>query len=274
MIQKRGGFELMRAMSVLVCLTGIFLFVRGPARGQAPAAPEFEVASVRPIPAIQPGVNIRPGFIAVPRVDDPQRFRARFNVGGAMGILEWAYGVRDFQVSGAPEWLKQELFEIDARAAHPSTETQIKQMVQALLADRFKLKLHRAAKEIPIYALTVGKDGPKLAEAKDATLNQGLGNMIVPPGKLTARGATMALFVQILTENLDRPVIDKTNLTGHYDFDLTYDGPSWEPGEAGSWRPFGAAIFGPIQNLGLKLEPQKSPVEMLGIDSVEHPSAN
>jgi uncharacterized protein (TIGR03435 family) len=88
-------------------------------------------------------------------------------------------------------------------------------------------------------------------------LNQGLGNIIVPPGKLTARGATMALFVQILTENLDRPVIDKTDLTGHYNFDLTYDGPSWGPEEVGSWRPFGAAILGPIQNLGLRLEAAK-----------------
>jgi uncharacterized protein (TIGR03435 family) len=84
----------------------------------------------------------------------------------------------------------------------------------------------------------------------------------------------MALFVQILTDNLDRPVIDETNLTGNYDFDLTYEGLSWSPEEAGSYRPFGAAIFGPIQKLGLKLEPQKSPVEMLVIDSVDRPSAN
>jgi uncharacterized protein (TIGR03435 family) len=191
-----------------------------------------------------------------------------------MGILEWAYGVRDFQVSGAPEWLKQELFDIDARAAHPSTEGQMKEMVQALLADRFKLKLHRATKAIPVYALVVGKDGPKLAQAEARSLNRPYGDIIVPPGKLTAHGATMAYFVQILTENLDRPVVDKTNLTGHYDFDLTYDGPSWGPEEAGSWRPFGAAIFGPIQTLGLRLEPQRSPVEMLVIDSVDHPSAN
>jgi uncharacterized protein (TIGR03435 family) len=193
-----------------------------------------------------------------------------------MGILEWAYGVRDFQVLGAPEWFKQELFEIDARAEHPASEAQMKQMVQALLADRFKLKLHRETKIIPVYALVLGKDGPKLAEAeaKSSLLNQGLGNIMVPPGKLTAHAATMALFVQILTENLDRPVIDKTHLTGHYDFELTYDGPSWGPEELGSWRPFGAAIFGPIQKLGLKLEPQKSPVEVQVIDSVEHPSAN
>jgi uncharacterized protein (TIGR03435 family) len=262
----------MRAAGVLVGLSGL-LFVRGSVHGQAAASPHFEVASVRPIPRLPSGVNVRPGFFLGPRVDDPQRFHARFNVAGPMGILEWAYGVRDFQISGAPEWLKAESFDIDARAERPSTESQIQQMVQGLLADRFKLKLHRETKAIPVYALLLGKDGPRLAEAKDASLNQGLGNIVAPPGKLTAHGATMALFVQILTENLDRPVIDKTNLTGHYDFDLTYDGPSWSP-EEHDWKPFGTAIFGPIQNLGLKLEPQKSSVEMLVIESVDHPSAN
>jgi uncharacterized protein (TIGR03435 family) len=260
----------MRPARILVGLTALFLFVRGSVHGQAAASPEFEVASVRPI-TLPPGTGIPGGFFVLPRMDDPQRFRAR---SGAIGILEWAYGVRDFQVLGGPEWLGRDNFDIDARAEHPATESQVKRMVQALLADRFKLKLHRETKEISVYVLTVGKDGSRLEEGKVRSLNRPLGDILVPPGKLTAHGATMALFVQILTENLDRPVVDKTNLTGNYDFDMTYDGPSWAPEESGSWRPFGAAIFGPIQKLGLKLEPQKSPVEMLVIDSVDHPSAN
>jgi uncharacterized protein (TIGR03435 family) len=263
----------MRAAGVLVSLMGFFLFVRGSIVGQAAASTEFEVASVRPI-TLPPGTGIPGGFFVAPRMDDPRRFRARFVVSGPLGILEWAYGVREFQVLGAPEWLGRESFDIDARAEHPSTESQIKQMVQALLADRFKLKLHRETKEISVYALMVGKDGSRLEEGKVRSLNRPLGDIVTPPGKLTAHGATMALFVQILTDNLDRPVIDETNLTGNYDFELTYDGPSWSPEEAGSYRPFGAAIFAPIQKIGLKLEPQKSPVEMLVIDSVDHPSAN
>ena len=249
---------------------------RAPQASQSVAAPpRFEVASIRAIPPLPSGANVPPGFMVVPRMDDPQRFRARFNVASTMGILGWAYGVREFQVSGAPEWLKQDLFEIDARAEHPSTEAQMKQMVQALLADRFKLKLHRETKEVSVYALVVGKDGPKLAEAEARSLlYRPFGDIVTPPGKLTAHGATMAYFAQILTDNLDRPVIDKTNLTGNYDFDLSYDGPSWNPEEPGSYRPFGAAIFGPIQKLGLKLEPQKSPVEVLVIDSVDHPTEN
>ncbi len=241
---------------------------------QAAAAPlQFEVASVKPVPDLPPGSAVLPGSVILPRVDDPQRFRAVYWLNGPLGMLEWAYGVREFQVLGAPAWLGRERFEIQARAEHPSSEGQIKQMVQALLADRFDLKLHRETREISVYALVVGRNGPKLADAKGPAQNQGLGNIMVPPGKLTAHGATMALFVQILTENLDRPVIDKTNLTGHYDFDLTYDGPSWSL-EEHDWKPFGASIFGPIQDLGLKLEPQKSPVEVLVIDSVDHPSGN
>lgn len=270
----------MRAASAAIGLVGLFLFVGVSVRGQAGASPEFGVASVKPIPPLPAGANVPPGFVLVPRAEDAQRFRARFSIAGPLGILEWAYGVRDFQISGAPAWVKEELFDIDARAEHPATEAEMKQMVQGLLADRFGLKLHRQTKEASVYALVTGKDGlklkesPKLKEGQILSPGRPFGDIEVPPGKLTAHGATMALLVQILTENLDRPVVDKTGLTGHYDFELTYDGPTWVPGEPGAWRPFGAAIFAPIQKLGLRIEPQKSPVETVVIDSVSRPSAN
>jgi uncharacterized protein (TIGR03435 family) len=182
-----------------------------------------------------------------------------------------AYGVRDFQVVGAPEWLKQEAFEIPATAEHPSNECQIRQMVQGLLAHRFRLRLHRERREIPVYALIVGKNGPKLTLSKDDRLIQGLGDIQTRPGKLWGTGATMTLFTYILTDNLERPVVDKTKLTGHYDFTLTYD----EPSSTGSgFTPIGAAIFGPIQDIGLRVVPQKAMFEMLVIDSVSRPSAN
>lgn len=137
----------MRAARI-IGLAGLLLFVRGSVGGQTAASPQFEVASVRPIPPLPPGASVPPGFFIVPRADDPQRFRARYEVTGPLGILEWAYGVREFQVLGAPEWLQRESFDIDARAEHPATVAQIKQMVQALLVDRFKFKLHRETKEI------------------------------------------------------------------------------------------------------------------------------
>jgi uncharacterized protein (TIGR03435 family) len=80
-------------------------------------------------------------------------------------------------------------------------------------------------------------------------------------------------LVGVLTDNLERPVLDRTGLTGHYDFDVTWEPPSL-PANGPQWTPIGEAIFTPIRDLGLRLEAQKASVEMLVIDSIEHPSAN
>lgn len=238
--------------------------IAAPQRGRqaaqpVAAPPEFEVASVKAISDPHGWIN--------PRMIDPQRF-----VGTDIlpRLMEWAYGVRDFQILQAPQWARQQLFEIHATAERPSNESQIRQMLQALLADRFKLRLHRQTKEIPVYALMAGRNGPRLTAAKDASINQGAGDIEVGPAQLYARGTTMGMFVRILTENEERPVIDKTNLTGHYDFNLSWEQTSYGPG----FTPIGAAIFGPIQDLGLKLAPQKDKVQMLVLDSVERPSEN
>ena len=90
-------------------------------------------------------------------------------------------------------------------------------MVQALLADRFKLRIHTETREIPVYALVVDKNSSKLTPAKDSSLNEGRGDFWVGNGTLGAKGGTMAMFAMVLTDNPDRPVLDKTNLTGHYD---------------------------------------------------------
>jgi uncharacterized protein (TIGR03435 family) len=158
-------------------------------------------------------------------------------------------------------------------ADRPSSDEQIRRMLQELLAQRFKLKLHRETREIPIYALVVGKNGHKLQATKDASQN-GDGSIWLGNGALSARGVTMALFVRILSENLDRPVLDKTSLPGRYDFNLTYDDQSSAAHADLHFTPVGPAIFGPIQDLGLKIEAQKDYVEMLVFDSAERPSAN
>jgi uncharacterized protein (TIGR03435 family) len=180
--------------------------------------------------------------------------------------------MRSFQILGAPSWLGREQFEIQAMAERPSSDEEIRRMLQELLADRFKLRLHRETREIPIYALVVGKKGLKLQATKDASQN-GDGSLWIGNGSLSARGASMALFARILSDNLDRPVLDKTGLPGHYDFDLTYDQSSAAHTER-DFTPIGPAIFGPLQDLGLKIDAQKDFVEMLVIESVERPSAN
>jgi uncharacterized protein (TIGR03435 family) len=139
-------------------------------------------------------------------------------------------------------------------------------MLQALLSDRFKLKLHRETREIPAYALVVGKGGPKVRSSKDAPTGDGAIN--IGQGRVIAQGLSMTTFVRILSDNLDHPAIDQTNLPGRYDFTLNYDQDSLP-----DWR-LGPALFAMVQDLGLRLEPRKELVEMLVVDSVEQPSGN
>jgi uncharacterized protein (TIGR03435 family) len=172
-------------------------------------------------------------------------------------------------------------------------------MLQALLQDRFKLTLHRETKELPVYSLVVAKNGPKLQEAKPAEPD---GNGIRGPdgrpavgghfvrmarGELNGHSLGMADIVRLLTQQLGRTVLDRTGLTGNYDFTL-----QWTPDEGqppGFKEPAGGqgigssaprdsswpSIFTAIQEqLGLKLESQRGPVEILVIDHAERPSPN
>jgi uncharacterized protein (TIGR03435 family) len=200
----------------------------------------------------------------------------RFAANVALGIvIQRAYDVRDFQLSGGPGWLN-ERYTIQAKAPEGNfSEAQIRLMVQSLLAERFHLKLHRETREIPVYALIVDKKGVKVEAAKDE------GGMGVGRGSITAKGATFGRLVIALSRLLDRPVLDETGLSGNYNFKLHYDQgsvglPYSAPGvsrpESDGIEP---SIFTAVQEqLGLKLEPQKKPIEILVIDSVERPSGN
>ena len=150
-------------------------------------------------------------------------------------------------------------------------------MVQALLADRFNLKLHRATRQIPIYAIVIGPNGPNLPPENEPVpcqlpaLECGFPTIGGDEGGvhlIKARCATMANFSALLTNNMDRPVIDKTGLTAGYSFDLLYEhsGPGWRTGPA--------AAIDAVQKLGLRLEPQTESMEVLVIDSIDRPSEN
>jgi uncharacterized protein (TIGR03435 family) len=255
----------------LLVLAGLVAAQNTGAERESAGLLRFEVASIK---AVAEEAMIQCGDLPCgnlpPHVVDPQRFRAMTPLDGPIGLIEWAYGVRQFQVVGAPEWLSRQKFEVQATAENPSSEDQVKRMVQSLLEDRFRLRVHREIRQVPVYALVVGKNGPSLTPAKDASIYGGRGDIEVRPGRLFGRGTTTAMLAMILTDNLERPVIDKTGLTGHYDFNVTYEPSPTGPG----LNPIGAAIFVPIQDLGLKLESQKDAVEVLVIDSIERPSAN
>jgi bla regulator protein blaR1 len=224
-------------------------------------------------------------------------------------LINAAYGVENSQISGAPSWLNSDKYDIEAKMDSSTADDLRKlneddrrvarqHMLQALLAERFKLTLHRETKELPVYELVVAKDGPKFKEAKPGdTYPNGIkgpdgqshaGMMFMTREGFTAQGIPISNFVQHLTRQLGRNVVDKTGLTGKYDFTLKWTPDEsqramfkgtegGQPGTGATPTPesSGPSIFTAIQEeLGLKLESQKGPVDIIVIDHVEKPSEN
>ena len=219
-------------------------------------------------------------------------------------LIKQAYGVEDDEISGAPNWLDSETYDVDAKVASADLAALGKldqehrlRMLQPVLAERFQLKVHRAPKEIPVYALVIAKNGPKLHAAKpgdtyadgikrpDGTPAGRPGMMMWSRGRLVAQGIPIASLLPPLTQQLERTVLDKTGLKGTYDITLLWTPEDVQPpmpnGAEGNRQgsaaadSSGASIFTAIQEqLGLKLESQKGQVEGLVIDHVERPSEN
>jgi uncharacterized protein (TIGR03435 family) len=214
----------------------------------------FEVASVKKLDTSGP-----PGDI--PRNADPApgHFNMR-NVPMRM-LLEWAYDLKDFEISG-PDWIKiDERYEVIAKAAGPVPESQVRQMLQTLLVERFQMKLHRETRELPVYLLLPGKGEPKVKEvAADAQPSFGKGpgaNFLAQP---------ISRFTFMLSRRMDRPVLDRTGLKGRYDFTIDLSGLGFNGREPEV--PGGPSIFTTVQrDLNLRLEARKEPIEILVIDS-------
>lgn len=250
----------------------------------------FEVVSVKPSDPAARGVQIglSPGGI----------FTAR-NV-TLKNMIGQAYDVRDFQISGAAGWLDTERYDITAKGGGPVTSEEdagklpqaerdkvmeeILTRVRALLADRFQLKVHREKKELPVYALLIAKGGAKIQPAKEdgspgdqMRMSRGGAGAEVTASKVPLRN-----LVHLLSDLVGRTVIDKTGLTGNYDFKMSFApdrGLGQQPPAAADDRQQpesdGPSIFTALQEqLGLKLDSQKGPVEVLVIDSAQKPSAN
>jgi uncharacterized protein (TIGR03435 family) len=186
-------------------------------------------------------------------------------------VIANAYHLRDDQIVGGPRWLATDLYDITAKAEGTSSLTaeQSRQLLQAVLADRFGLQCHRETRETPVYALLVGKDGSKLQDADISGNNPGMRMTTSSTGKhIVSRHSTMQQLALMLSGTAGRPVVDKTGLPEKYAFHL-----DWNPANApDSDTP---SIFTAVQQqLGLRLEPQKAPFEILVIDSADRPSAN
>jgi uncharacterized protein (TIGR03435 family) len=185
-------------------------------------------------------------------------------------IIREAFHVKHYQISGGPGWLETDHFNIVAKAEGDPSREQMMAMLQTLLADRFQLKVHRETREGNVYALVVAKGGPKLTAS---TANQPRMRLYRndPPGvsyTVVGTKASLNMIAEEVTSQLARPVFDRSGIKGEFDFKL---GPF-----AGDDNPdSGPSIFSVIQEqLGLKLETTKGPIETLVIDHAEKPSAN
>ena len=303
------------AILAIPILAGFIGSTAAPAQSQAQdksahkPALEYDVASIK---LIIPGTGVTNMSGRVGMTDTPDGFVARFAT--VKMLIVKAYAVDDYQLTGEPDWINKERYDIDAKFDSAIADELQKlgltdriparqQMLQTLLAERFSLTIHREDKELQIYTLIVAKNGPKLQEVKldDADSNKpkagpahGSGMMTVGAsgGQITGYASTLATLTTMLTRVLHRFVIDRTGLTEEYDFTLR-----WTPDEnqlppssgfqvspAGSssglpsadpYQNAGPSLFTAIQEqLGLKLESGKGPVEIIVIDHIERPSGN
>jgi uncharacterized protein (TIGR03435 family) len=246
------------------------------ALAKQPERPSFEVDSVKAGDPIDPRRGV--GF------GSNGRFRAT-NASLRM-LLVFAYEVQNQQISRGPNWMNSERFTIEAKSSSATPEgpagvSTMRLMLQSLLADRFKLVTHRSIREENVYELIVKSGGSSL---KEAGANDGrIGLRIEPGGEIVGAASPISLLVNYLSQQLQCIVVDKTNLTGKYDFVLKLTA---NPGTTGVSPPLGVAIppisdssgrsiFTALQDdLGLKLHPAKGPVEVLVIDHVQKPDPN
>jgi uncharacterized protein (TIGR03435 family) len=201
-----------------------------------------------------------------------------------------AYGIPEPRILGGPKWLSTERFDIEAKAdssvgdqlrtlSHDQRRLQTQEMFQQPLADRFKLAVHWETRDLPVYALAVAKNGPSLHASKEADGSSGTSSS---NGQFAARGVTLTEIARALTQELSkelgRVVIDKTGIDGRYDVTLKWtpdSGTASVDSADGSATDSGPSIFTAIQEqLGLKLESAKGPVQVLVIDHIEMPSEN
>ncbi len=238
-------------------LLGVMNATQSRAQSPAAAAPAFEVASVK--------LN-KSGGGRVRRVDPRGIAYTDITLNDCIGA---AYGVKFYQISG-PDWLRSERYDIVANAASPVPKDQLMRMLQTLLADRFKLTFHREEKELPVYALVIGNKGPKLRKA--ASEDEADAIVAPDPRGLVFKNHSMAELAEFLSRAMDRPVLDMTGLKDRFDFNLSLFESDTSPADvkrAIGGGQLAASMFTLIQELGLKLESRKAPVEILVIDHAE-----
>lgn len=237
----------------------------------ADANPQFEVATIKPSRPGSLGKQIHVGSNGVLTT-------VNFSVGD---LILFAYKLHPRQVEGKSALLEDK-YDITGKPDHPGmgNDRQIRAMAQGLLKDRFQFAFHIEKKELSVYAVTLAKSGPKLSKTADAS-GAPLPSFGIGPGALSIRNGTIADFISlILNAILDRPVVDQSGLTGRFDFTMKYTPDASQaiagtPERATDPAEAPPDLFTAMQQqLGLKLESTKAPVDVLLIDRLEKPSEN
>ena len=297
---------------VVPVVFGLVNAIQTPAQSQsqetADIAPVFETTSVKP--SVHPDGLINQTLLYR---DNGASFTATDS--SLQDLLKLAYGIEAYQISAAPDWVSSERYDTEAKAGEPvvdklrklgpdQSKLETQRMLQAFLADRFKMTIHRETEITPIYSLVVVEPG-KLPAATGDCIQRPLPGVTPPTpdpvklstagcstffvsmgGHLTVKNSPLAQLVSFLSGFTGRMVVDKTELSGKYDIEL-----NWTP-EPGQFPPIPAYMLknmpplppphpnGPPlitaveQQLGLRLEPQTGPVQIMVIDHVEKPSEN
>jgi uncharacterized protein (TIGR03435 family) len=266
----------------IVCATALLIIGILPLRafGSIPARrpiqipdPSFEVAAIKLTPP-----DFRARYITM---QGAHQFQAMGYT--VKALVSAAYNLPPKAISGGADWTNVERYDIKAVTpgdTRPPVEQQMA-MIRTLLSERFNLKFHTEPKEFAVYTLTVAKGGTRLKETATPDAQPMLVSTVFPGDRiaLPARNATMAQFASTLQRAiLDRPVLDKTQLTGKYDFDLewTYDDTQF----GGNLPPLAPQtsgkpdLFAALQQLGLRLESSRATIDTIIIDSVQKPSEN
>jgi uncharacterized protein (TIGR03435 family) len=266
--------------------------------GQAPVRPTFEVASIKPA--------LGQGYMMVRPLAGGLTANASLQM-----LMQNAYAVQSFQIAGGPGWINSERFAIEAKADGNATRDQIILMLQSLLEDRYQMKFHRETRELPVYALVVARGGVRLTspregacvEATRDTPPDWAGGIMAPPqdgpfapapcgtlrvmlgnagAQMQGGKISMAELARSLSLVMDRLVIDRTGFTGLSDIkltflpdDITVAMPPPPPASAPALEMKAPFILTAMQEqLGLRLEPARGPVDVIVIDHAERPSAN
>lgn len=254
----------MFSLRFAIAMLGATLYAQPQQTENAPL--RFAAASVKPNTSMRNGMGNK---------FDPTM--ARWTNMPLRNLIESAYGLQDYQAAGWPDWLRAAKWDIDAKTEGATTYLQKRQMLQTLLVERFGLKFHREMKDLQGYSLVIAKGGPRLHEVKEGEVGSAQAGTRIDRGLISGHHVHMMDWVGFLIGELGCPVEDNTGLKGVYDFKLEWSPDESQPNSGGEpGDPNGPTIFAAMQDqLGLKLEVKKFPIEMFVIDHIDRvPTAN